>query len=81
MESVKKVCRFCYKDFTTQRKQQRYCSLNCSHRGKNKMAFNHWIDNLRNKDQKQNAEGIQVTRWRPDSEVAGLCLERERYQE
>ena len=81
MELVKKVCRFCYKNFATPRKQQRYCSLTCSYRGKNKIAFNVYIADRNKQDEKQEAEARRFLRWSPDNDTAGLCLDRERYSE
>ena len=81
MELVKKVCRFCYKDFSTPRKQQRYCGVTCAYRGKNKMAFNHYVADLRKQDDKVNADSMRLRRCRPENDMAGLCLEKESYSE
>ncbi len=81
MELVKKVCRFCYKGFNTPRKQQRYCSVTCSYRGKNKKAFNSYIADRTKVSEQSNADSIKVQRWRPDNDMAGLCLDRESYSE
>lgn len=81
MEVFKKVCRFCYKDFTTPRKQQRYCGVTCAYRGKNRTSFNYYIADRNKQDEKQEAEARRLQRFRPDHETDGLCLDRERYQE
>jgi len=81
MELVKKVCRFCYKDFQSKVKQQRYCSKGCSYKGKNRSAFNNFLGIRRKEDSKSNADSIRVQCLRPDSDMAGLCLDREAYSE
>lgn len=81
MELVKKVCRFCYKDFQTKIKQQRYCSKGCSYKGKNRMAFNNFLGMKRKDESKSNSDSMLIQRWRPDNDMAGLSLDRERYSE
>lgn len=81
MELVKKVCRFCYKDFQTTVKQQRYCGRTCSYRGKNRKAFNNYLGVKLKDIEKTNSDSIKIQRWRPDSDMAGLFLDRESYQE
>ncbi len=81
MEKFKKVCRFCYKAFSTPRKQQRYCGVTCAYRGKNRLAFNNYIAETRKQEDKQEDEARRLLRFRPDNETAGLCLDRECYKE
>lgn len=81
MELFKKVCRFCYKDFHTKRKQQRYCGVICSYRGKNKMAFNRYIADRSTHAEEANTDSRKIQRLKPDSDIAGLSMDRERYRE
>ncbi len=81
MELFKKVCRLCYKDFQTKAKQQRYCGKICSYKGKNRKAFNHYLGDKNKMIDKVSADSMQIQRWRPDNDMAGLCLDRESYQE
>ena len=45
------------------------------------MAFNHYIAESRKRDEKSEAESMRILRFGPESDTAGLCLEREQYQE
>lgn len=81
MEVFKKVCRHCYKDFTTPRKQQRYCGQLCSYKGKKKMAFNNYFAEKAKHVAQMQTESMAIRRSRPDNELAGLCLDRECYSE
>lgn len=81
MELVKKVCRLCYKEFQPNQKQQRYCTVSCSYKGKKKMAYRAYVMDREKEDIKANAETIKVQRWRPESDMAGLRLDKECYRE
>ena len=81
MELVKKVCKMCYKKYETKRKQQRYCSLFCSYKGKNKMSFNLYIDRRLRQTDKENDADMALRRMKPDNDLAGLRLDKENYQE
>lgn len=81
MEQVKKVCRFCYKGFSTPRKQQRYCGSICAYRGKNRKAFNSYISDKSSNAEEANTDSRKLQRWRPEGDTAGLSMDRERYIE
>lgn len=81
MELFKKVCRLCYKDYATIRKQQRYCGQICAYKGKNKMAFNHYYAAREKHAEQLSNESMDIRRSKSHNELAGLCLDRERYQE
>jgi hypothetical protein len=81
MEKFKKSCNLCQKDYETIRKQQRYCSLGCSYRAKNKSSFNTWMWQKERVADAVFAEGVAIRRSRPENESAGLNLDRERYSE
>ncbi len=45
------------------------------------MAFNAYVSDRAKQDEKQEAESMRILRFRPESDTAGLCLERESYSE
>jgi hypothetical protein len=81
MELFSKVCRLCYKDYKTPRKQQRYCSVGCSYRGKNKKAFNSYLNDKDKAAMQANQEGLAIRRMKPESDMGGLNLDKESYSE